>query len=615
MFIISYIQILVGIVFMWLWGRVLVKNDIFASFLAGAVTAGCMLSFTVRFVPLYTREILSVLVLIGLIKLFIDYKDNNIIIEYNLKILPVIIIVGFFFRIFHYQNWIIESHDILYFSPSIEMLNANYFGNIRVPYYYPYELASNHLVPASFISSIGFLNMKPNLLYMLEIRYLISTLFISNILFQIYQNKKIKLWIYCIGVYFLFCIYGEELSANIGISSFVYVFILFQIFLSSINKRKEMELLFFSILLIAAKTPIFYIATVLSFYLWIKYKNIRFSPLTIFAGSIVLLSLIFAVIIPPPDEPTSFSIVFPFNRGDWSSFLSIKNWSLQDNFTKLIVPHINMTGFGTGGEIVLSQILKERFVSILFMGMLFTYILIKYYLPFYYLSKKYKNNHYNVFFIYMSVSLIGWLIVRNGGLLDHQIHAYRLASIVSFIFILYYCSSKSILYAILPIGLFFLIGHNPTYLFAKSDYEDRKECEKCMKYESINSNIYKSEFYEIKENEPYWKSESQAMILGKRILADDILTLENRATQNFVLPGLEKMYEIKDWTLDSLETDGLPDTIIEGLYKMNDIVIIGDIRFEKVLAKHLSNNEIALYLNLIKYRARKTGGWLKDAHG
>ena len=29
MFIISYIQILVGIVFMWLWGRVLVKNDIF----------------------------------------------------------------------------------------------------------------------------------------------------------------------------------------------------------------------------------------------------------------------------------------------------------------------------------------------------------------------------------------------------------------------------------------------------------------------------------------------------------------------------------------------------------------------------------------------------------
>ena len=149
---------------MWLWGRVLVRNDIFVSLLAGVTTAGCILSFTVRFVPIYTREILFIMVLVGLIKFIVDYKNNNLAIEYDLKILPVIIIVGIFFRIFHYQNWIIESHDILYFSPSIEMLNANYFGNIRVPYYFPYELASNHLLPAGFLSSIGFLNMKPNLL-------------------------------------------------------------------------------------------------------------------------------------------------------------------------------------------------------------------------------------------------------------------------------------------------------------------------------------------------------------------------------------------------------------------------------------------------------------------
>ena len=58
MTIFSYLQILLGFVSMWMWGRVLIKNDIFSSFLAGAVTAGCILSFSVRFIPIYTREIL-----------------------------------------------------------------------------------------------------------------------------------------------------------------------------------------------------------------------------------------------------------------------------------------------------------------------------------------------------------------------------------------------------------------------------------------------------------------------------------------------------------------------------------------------------------------------------
>ena len=100
-------------------------------------------------------------------KKIVEYRKKILVVDYDLKILPVIIVIGIFFRIFHYQNWIVESHDILYFSPSIEMLKANYFGNIRVPYYYPYELTSYHLLPASFLTGIGFLNFKPNLLYFL----------------------------------------------------------------------------------------------------------------------------------------------------------------------------------------------------------------------------------------------------------------------------------------------------------------------------------------------------------------------------------------------------------------------------------------------------------------
>ena len=592
---------------MWLWGRVLVKNDIFVSVLAGATTAGCILSFTVRFVPLYTREILFIMVLVGLIKFIVDYKNNNLTIEYDLKILPVIIIVGIFFRIFHYQNWIIESHDILYFSPSIEMLNANYFGNIRVPYYYPYELSSNHLLPAGFVSSIGFLNMKPNLLYFLEIRYIAAILFIANVLFQIYEKKNIKLWVYCLGVYFLFFIYGEEISYNLAVSSFVYVFLLFQIFLSSFKKGREIELLFFSILLIAAKAPIFYIAVALSFYLWFKNKNIRFSPLTIFSGLIVFLSLVSIAIIPPPSEPVSFSIINPFNKDSLLSFAAIKGWTVSDNFKLLIEPYIDITGFGRNMGMI--EIIKGKLMSIIFLAILIGYLIIKYYLPFYFLNKKHKNIEYNLFFIYMLVSLIGWLIVRNGGLLMHQAHAYLLASIVSFLFILMYSSKKTMLYIIVPIGSFFLYGHNPTYISSKAVYEDKKDINgKFMRYADIDTTVNNLEKnYIIKKNDPYWKSEYQAMMLGKRILADDILLLGQRGTQNFVLPGMEKIYEIRDWTLDSLKVNGVPDEILNTLINIIDNVIIGEDRFNYVIGKYLSDEEMSLYLERIKFRAGKSG--------
>ena len=94
--------------------------------------------------------------MIGSLSLYNELKTKKFKIVYDLKILPIVILVGAFFRIFHFSNWIIESHDILYFSPAIEMLNSTYFGNLKVPYYYPYELSANHLTPAGFLVSVGF---------------------------------------------------------------------------------------------------------------------------------------------------------------------------------------------------------------------------------------------------------------------------------------------------------------------------------------------------------------------------------------------------------------------------------------------------------------------------
>ena len=45
---------------------------------------------------------------------------------------------------------------------------------------------------------------------------------------------------------------------------------------------------------------------------------------------------------------------------------------------------------------------------------------------------------------------------------------------------------------------------------------------------------------------------------------------------------------------------------------MKDIVIIGELRFEKLMAKYFDKNEINPYINIIKNRSKKIGGWLKD---
>tara|TARA_Y100000590_G_scaffold470720_1_gene668429 strand:- start:18858 stop:20666 length:1809 start_codon:yes stop_codon:yes gene_type:complete len=600
--IFSYIEIFSGILLMWLWGRVLINKDFLSSFLAGSVTAGCILSSIARISPIFTREILFLLIFIGVIKFFIDYRKNNLRIQYDLKIIPIIIIVGYFFRIFHYQNWIVESHDILYFSPSVEMLNANYFGNIRVPYYFPYELASTHLLSAGFIASIGFLNFEPNLLYCLEIRYIVSIIFISNILLNIYYLNKMKLWIFCLGIYALFFIYGEEISYNLTVSSFVYVFLLFQIFLHSIKKDNINEILFFSILLISAKAPIFYIAVGMSFYLWYNNKNIRFSNLTIFSSSIVFLSLLSMIFINMPNEPTSFGLMNPLNKNDLLSFSGIKGWSLPDNIKLLIESNIDLSVNDLNNESSLIAIIKNKFSSIIFLGVLMFYIIIKYYFPFYFLY--FKNKQHKYLFIYMFISFFGWIFVRNGGLIDHQSHAYFLASLVSFLYILYYFKEKHILRFVIPIGILYMLGKNPTYISSKAVFEDRKNPSgKFLKYNDFKAE--NSEYYKIDENEPFWKSENQAMVLGQRILADDILLLSQRATKNFVLKGSDNLFMITKKDLEKLIIDGVPKNIIDRLDNIKESVIIGDSRFDKVINKFFINNEIRPYQALIKSYALK----------
>ena len=65
--IIEYLFVVIGMIGLWSFGRIFVRVDVFSSFLAGILVSGGIVAVTARFMPLYTRELVGAMVLMGII--------------------------------------------------------------------------------------------------------------------------------------------------------------------------------------------------------------------------------------------------------------------------------------------------------------------------------------------------------------------------------------------------------------------------------------------------------------------------------------------------------------------------------------------------------------------
>ena len=98
----------------------------------------------------------------------------------------------FYLRNFSAFNYVFESHDILYFGPTIEMLNANYSGNLKLFTFYPHEMAAFHMLPSAVMTSLCVLFPIPTLINIQEARFLITILVLTSFCFSFllfYKNK------------------------------------------------------------------------------------------------------------------------------------------------------------------------------------------------------------------------------------------------------------------------------------------------------------------------------------------------------------------------------------------------------------------------------------------
>jgi len=171
--IIQYLHIVPTIALLAIFGRIITKDNFASSLLSGLLVVSSVIAVTSRYIPAYNLLIIKVLLAVGVLlflyeiikntKLHENYIKNNLLIDRNnlIAISAIALIVTIYLISFHYQFLPFESHSVLYFAPSFEILKADYIGNLRVSTHYPSEFSAMHLIPSAAVSVVGFLNPNP----------------------------------------------------------------------------------------------------------------------------------------------------------------------------------------------------------------------------------------------------------------------------------------------------------------------------------------------------------------------------------------------------------------------------------------------------------------------
>ena len=550
----EYCYMISGIVLLSIFGRSVTKNGFVSSFLAGLLIISAIISITSRYIPVYNVLIIKVLLAVGCLifiyemvkkaqlkggcfdKVLISKKDM-------LVIFLIMLFVGVYFIRFHYQLFLFESHSVLYFGPSFEMLKADYIGNLRVPTHYPSHFSAMHMLASAAAAVVGFLNPYPNLAYFTEIRYVLIIIFLTNFIYVLYKMFKPhlgKLLLICLLV---FCIYGEEIHYTLYVSSFMYVFVLLEIFLRSLSleggnwekKRSNVqdkgikEFLFFAIILVVCKAPIFYIAGIFAIYLWWKSEKYRFSPLIIVGGLLVIANIytwwdVSRISTSVIKASSQFTLSGNFD------FSEVFHWSLEDAIRHLVV--LVDRGERVGGTLMLC------------------YMIVKYYGVFGFITLRNKGFHKlkvmdKALIVYTIVSLIGILFVRNNGRIEHQAHAYFLMSILSccalIVLLLKSQWNKNLIVGMtfifivfaLPSKFIGLLLPNES-VFSSADYGH-------LRYKDANLQSRVQQYYRVEGDESYWKSEINSQLSGLRMRGSDFNYINHGQTRKWIIGAEKKM--------------------------------------------------------------------------
>lgn len=477
-------------------GNAIVKKNFIYNFAIGWLFTSLVLAFTAYFAPIFSREIVFIIILLS----FIIFRKNQVsyiktILLYfksNFKIL-------LFFYFFCYFLLLDKSifflkfldNNLLHHGLAIELLTADYFGYLKFPHHYPVKLGPFHLLSNSTLAVLNLLSIQPNMHLILEAKLIVTSIFFSSFLYLINKkiNNPLKVSIVSLSIFLFF--YSEiKLNYDIGSNYLFFIFatITISIFHDNSLEKKEKIYLFLIFLIIQfhSKAPIGYIFIPVGMYIFIK--NIEISKkFSFWLVSLISLIVVLNLYLIPKHGWIKHQAIYKIAFTSKTSLVSfvkfeppffeksiekriinkINNHYLQSSLHTNIADLISSYAKSAGGKVD-SEIVAKK---LLFSFLVVLFFLIKFYLPLFYIN---NVSGYNIFRkefnILLFSSILGWFFVRNssGYHLSHQSYIYFYISLYSFIYLLYFILDKKISYKF--IILFFIYGIFNFFLTGEKDF-------------------------------------------------------------------------------------------------------------------------------------------------
>jgi len=447
-----------------------------------------------------------------------------------------------FFRGLHFTLYVYESHDLIYFSWINEMLTADYDGPIRVGVAWPHHMASNHLLPGAMVAALSVLLPHPSLVTSIEIRYLLVCAAFACFFVVLMPRKPRDAALFGVIFLLVFSIYREEIAYDLRISSFAYVIVLFEVLKRILMRHgDDCELVFFSILLVIAKAPIFFVAASMAAWFFLKGQRSRFAWTTLCAAALALVNMATWGLVPPPQSGVDvhWSIAQPF---DWISIAALNaltSWMIPDAITEML-KHL----FKVSYEPFLTY---EFFVTL----PLALYAIVKYYAVYFAIVDQLRPDEtildsgqlsssvkFRGLDIFMLVSLCAWVFVRNGNQFGHQAHAYLLAATVTMAVLLRTLSLSPMpakLGAVVVCAVIFAVRVDPTDPFQYVNTETSRSPSATTYIAAPNLARPADGFYHPPAGEPSGIAQVKAAMAGLRLSAMEVPPPSNSQIYHWIL--------------------------------------------------------------------------------
>ena len=419
-------------------GRLIVKINFLTEFIVGISVSGLILTPVIWVKVSWAQETQNSIFLFGLLLLLNRVYKNRRSLLLNRKLLKkywpkiayfssLYLFVGAFFFNLSSITHVFSAHDVMYFGWLQEIWQASYSGGVRVPTLWPLQLGSNNILPGAVLSLIATLQPDMNLVSAIDARYyiLVTTFFLvlKDLKFDT-PSKMIKVFT-ALSISWLF--FGAEIGTELNLSSYLYVLVLVVIIQLLMTKKSAITgvpmIVLFSILLVA-KTQIALVAAVVIIVVIRRIGIKSLNPKIFFLWILIFINMLFWLIIPST-AGSNLGIPLPFGFHP-----SIESGQLNLNLEKVYHGLDILPGWYPAWE---GGVVKNHSSGFVTVSIIFLLISIKIYALYFVAIRgiKIPREHRNILDIFVALSLFSWVVIRNGGHVGHQAHAFLLTSVVT----------------------------------------------------------------------------------------------------------------------------------------------------------------------------------------